>query len=86
MAKKKEKVTEADNYTGKAWINQAIGFGVFMYLINTFLIPFVLQEKFNHTIKNHLTYFVVFMLGGVLYGLTMKFYFERKIRKKKENS
>ena len=62
------------------WKKEGLIFGLFMYVFNVILFP-LFSSTDEITTKKLLLGIPVWILGGLVYGLVMKFYYDRKQKK-----
>ncbi len=61
------------------WLKEGLIFGLFMYVFNVILLP-LLSYTDKITTRKLLVGIPVWLIGGLVYGLVMKFYYDRKKR------
>ena len=59
------------------WLIEGLIFGLFMYVFNVILFP-LFSSTDEITTKKLLVGIPVWLIGGLVYGLVMKFYYNRK--------
>lgn len=62
--------------TGKKWLMMGLIWGLFMYVIMTFIFPLIIQEEITQ--KSMLIGIPIWLIGGLGFGFTMKIWMNRK--------
>lgn len=70
-------------YSGQGWIKQGLFWAAYMYLFMTFLFPLVFNESYSMT--KILIGIPLWIIFGLIYGYSLKYFIERKRRKRAEN-
>ena len=71
-------ISDNKNIT-KNWLKSGLFFGLFMFVIMTFIFPLIEQEQITQ--KSILIGIPVWLIGGLFFGYTMKIWMNKKGRK-----
>ncbi len=73
MDNQHQKKTYPNSYfEGYNWIYQGLGFGISMYVLVVFIFP-LFEMDTTYTAQNKVEGLLIFIIGGLMYGLLMKY-------------